>query len=72
MSEDGRRWGLCCVHVDDFLVALDKSESETRQHFDALKQQFQREEGREVMRTLPSVACTFVKTLCTTSGAKFA
>ena len=41
MSEDGRSLGLCCVHVDDFLVALDRIKNETRQHFDAPKQQFQ-------------------------------
>ena len=41
MSKDGRTLGLCFAHVDDVLVALDDSKSETRQHCDALKRQFQ-------------------------------
>ena len=41
LSKDGRTLGLCFAHVDDVLVALDDSKSETRQHCDALKQQFQ-------------------------------
>ena len=32
---------LCFAHVDDVLVALNDSKSETRQHCDALKRQFQ-------------------------------
>ena len=68
MSKDGRILGLCCVHVNDLLVAIDESKSETRQHFDALKRQFQWNQGKKL--TLPSVACIFIKTLCTTGGGE--
>ena len=61
-------FGLCCIHIDNFLVALDEGKR-TRQHFDALKQQFQwGSHGK--MLTLSSVACIFVKTACTTGGVK--
>ena len=70
LSKDGRILGLCCVHADDFLVALDESKSEHQQHSEALKQQFQR--GSRKMLTAPTVACIFVKILCMTGGAKFA
>ena len=46
MSKDGRKLGLCCVQVDDSFEALDESKGETRQHFDALKQEFQWVMGR--------------------------